>query len=76
MKKAELLVLSKFHPGDEVRLTDGVLHKEYAGKRGVVLKTIKSRYEVVVQVFGMEAPYYAFPENVEHIKEEEPKIET
>ena len=33
MKKEDLLALSKFKPGDKVRLTDGVLHKEYAGKR-------------------------------------------
>lgn len=69
MKKADLLALGKFQPGDKVRLTDGVLHKEYAGKRGIVLKTIKSRREVVVQVFDMDKPYYAYPENVEHVEE-------
>lgn len=69
MKKADLQVMSKFQSGDKVRLTDGVLHKEYAGKHGVVLKTIKSRREVVVQVLGMDKTYYAYPENVEHIGE-------
>lgn len=69
MKKSDLLALAKFQPGDEVRLTDGVVHKEYAGKRGVVLKTVKCRREVVVQVPGMDHPYYAYPENVERIGE-------
>lgn len=69
MKKADLLALNRFEPGDKVLLTDGVLHKEYAGKRGVVLKTIKNRREVVVQASGMSAPYYARPENVKHIEE-------
>ena len=68
MKKADLLALSKFKPGDKVRLTAGVLHKEYTGKRGVVVKTIKSCREVVVQVIGETKPYYAYPENVEHIE--------
>lgn len=70
MRKADPLALNKFQSGDEVRLTDGVLHKEYAGKRGIVLKTIKSRREVVVRVFGMDKPYYAYPENVERIEED------
>lgn len=69
MKKADLLALSRFHPGDEVRLTDNVLHKEYAGRRGFVRRVIKSRCEVEVIVFGMMNPYRAAPANVEIIKE-------
>jgi len=48
-----------------------VLHKEYAGRHGFVVKTIKSRRIVRVQVFGAKEIYDAYPENVKHIKNEQ-----
>lgn len=55
-----------FSAGDQVRLTDKVLHKEYSGQVGTVKKIIKSRRLVCVALErgGM---YEAHPENVEHI---------
>jgi len=56
--------LSDFTKGQRVSLTDGVLHKEYAGQRGTVEKTVKSRGVVCVRLDSGKR-YDAKPENVE-----------
>ncbi len=58
--------LTDFNIGDKVKLTDGVLHKEYTGRVGVVKKLIKSRNAVRV-VFADGQTYDAYPQNVHHI---------
>ena len=59
--------LNDFKSGDKVKLSNGVLHQEYAGRIGTVKKTIKSRNEVVVEFDDGTKPYYAYPQNVHKI---------
>lgn len=63
-KRAKKEIL--FSVGDQVRLTDKVFHKEYAGQVGTVKKIIKSRGLVCVALERGDM-YEAYPENVEHI---------
>ncbi len=50
--------------GDKVKLTDGVLHKEYAGRIGTVKRFIKCRNSVEV-VFADGKSYEAYLQNVQ-----------
>ncbi len=59
--------LTDFNIGDNVRLTDGVLCKEYAGRIGTVNKLIKRRNFVRV-VFADGQRYDASPQNVQHLE--------
>lgn len=59
--------MTNFRIGDKVKLTSGVLHKEYAGLIGIVKKLIKRRN--VVQIVLADGQIYdAHPQNVQHIK--------
>ncbi len=49
--------------GDKVKLTDGVLHKEYAGRIGTVKRFVKCRNAVKV-VFADGQTYEAYLKNV------------
>lgn len=62
-----------FSVGDRVRLTDKVLHKEYAGQLGTVKKIIKSRGLVCVALERGDM-YEAYPENVEHFATVETEV--
>ncbi len=59
--------LTDFNIGDKVKLTDGVLHKEYAERIGTVKKLIKSR-NVVKVAFADGQTYDAYPQNVQHVE--------
>lgn len=58
-----------FDIGERVRLTDKILHKEFAGQSGVVKKVVKSRGVVTVVLESGEM-YDAYPENIEKEVEE------
>lgn len=60
--------LVKFQPGAAVRLSDHVLHPEFRGLPGRVVRTVKSRGVVTVACCNGEK-YDAFPENVELLEE-------
>lgn len=55
--------LEKFSVGQQVQLTDGVLHQQYAWQYGTVEKVIKSRNMVSVRLESGDR-YDAYPQNV------------
>lgn len=61
------MTVDKANIGKRVKLGDGVLHKEYAGVAGVVVKAVKNRdvYRVELdEKVGRFGSYDASPENV------------
>ena len=60
MNKKEL---EKFSVGQQVQLTDGVLHQQYAWQYGTVEKVIKSRNMVSVRLESGDR-YDAYTQNV------------
>jgi len=55
--------LEKFSVGQQVQLTDGVLHQQYAWQYGTVEKVIKSRNMISVRLESGDR-YDAYPQNV------------
>ena len=59
-------LLAQFQPGDAVRLTEGVLHPEFRGLCGRVVKTVKTRGLVKVACSD-GTTYEASPDHVERL---------
>lgn len=61
-------MLKSFNAGDRVHLSGKVLHAEFRGLRGTVVRSVKSRGVVVIHCDNGKR-YDAFPENVELLSE-------
>ena len=62
--------VSGFKQGDRIRLRDTVLHIEYRGMLGTVIRAVKSRGVITVEDENGKR-YDAYPENVELIEKME-----
>lgn len=62
-----MMKMTNINIGDKVKLTDGVLHKEYAGRIGTVKRFIKRRNAVEV-VFADGQIYEAYLQNVQCVE--------
>ena len=63
-KNKTVNIMRPFSPGDRVHLSGKVLHAEFRGLCGTVVRSVKSRGVVVIHCDNGKN-YDAFPENVE-----------